>query len=434
MVNFGTSIPNHNEFSLHFLFWNRLIVRYNKSPKKITEDRCPKAELKNPFLRSKIMKEIKKVEFYRHSLREEDIREVVKVLNSLFLTTGPVTAQVEEKLARYLDVKHVLCVTSCTSALFLSLKALGIGPGDEVITTPMTFIATANVILHTGATPVFVDVEPSTGNIDLEKFERAITPKTKAVIPVHLYGQMVDMKALSQICRDRGIHIVEDAAHALESSRKGVKPGQLGDTACFSFYATKNLTSGEGGAIALNDTSLYETLKKMRLHGMSKSAAERYSKKYRHWDMELLGYKANLPDVLSALLLHQIDRLEEQLQRREAICRQYEEAFSQIPGLDFPKVLPDSRSARHLFTIWVPRDRRDQTLSQLQEWGIGVAVNFRAVHLLSYYRKNFGFKPGDFPAAEEIGDRTITLPLYPSLKDEEVQYIIGAVREIAQTW
>ncbi len=380
------------------------------------------------------MDEIKKVEFYRHSLQKEDIDEAVKVLNSLFLTTGPVTQAFEEKLANFLGRERALCVSSCTAGLFLSLKALDIGPGDEVITTPMTFIATANVILHAGAKPVFVDVEPETGNIDLNRVEDAITDKTKAVIPVHLYGQMVDMKGLSALCEPRGIKIIEDAAHSLESERDGIKPGQLGDTASFSFYATKNLTCGEGGAVVTDSIELYEKIKKLRLHGMSKSAAERYTKKYRHWDMELLGYKANLPDILSALLINQIDRLEQQLARREEICRRYEEAFSQIDGIDFPKVLPNSRSARHLFTIWVPRGLRDRTLEQLQERNIGVAVNFRAIHLLKYYRENFGFKEGDFPIAEEIGDRTISLPLYPSLEDREVDYVIEAVREIAAGW
>jgi len=375
-----------------------------------------------------------RVEFYKHAVREEDIEEVVKVLRSTFLTTGPKTKHFEAKLAEYLQQKYVVGVTSCTAGLFLSLKALGIGPGDEVITTPLSFIATSNTILEAGATPIFVDVEPETGNIDLARVEAAITSKTKAVMPVHLYGQMVDMKKLSAICKSRGLHIIEDAAHSLESLREGIRPGQLGTTACFSFYATKNLTCGEGGAISTDDPEVYDRLLQLRLHGMTKSAAERYSKRYEHWDMDMLGYKANLPDILSAVMFHQIDRLGHQLQSREAICKRYEEAFSPLPQLDFPKVQPDSISARHLFTLWVPRGFRDSALAELQAHHIGVAVNFRPIHLMRFYRKTMGFQPGSFPIAEEIGERTLTLPMYPDMPKEKVDRVIEVVTELAQHW
>ncbi|MBI4603392.1 MAG: DegT/DnrJ/EryC1/StrS family aminotransferase [Planctomycetes bacterium] len=380
------------------------------------------------------MQEAPEVPFYRHSLTEEDIAEVATVLRSLFLTTGPVTARLEEKLAAYLGVKHVVAVSSCTSALFLSLKALGIGPGDEVITTPMTFIATSNAVLHAGARPVFVDVEPATGNLDVARVAGAITPRTRAVIPVHLYGQMVDMVPLARLCRERGIAIVEDAAHALEARQGDVRPARLGDAACFSFYATKNLTCGEGGAVATSSDELKESLRRLRMHGMSRGAADRSTGRHQHWDMERLGFKANLSDIQSALLVHQIDRIEEQLARREAIARRYEEAFRGIGGLDFPRVKAGNTSARHLFTIWVPPERRDHTIAELERRQIGVAVNYRAVHLLSYYREAFGHEPGSFPIAEAIGSRTITIPLYPGLTDGEVDRVIAAVREVAGSW
>lgn len=375
-----------------------------------------------------------RVDFYRHSLQQEDIDEVVRVLHTLFLTTGPVTQRFEQKLAAYLGRQHALGVTSCTTALFLCLKALGVGEGDEVISSPMTFIASVNAILYTGAKPVLVDVEPTTGNIDIDRLEAAITPRTKAVLPVHLYGQMVDMKRLAAICKPRGIAIIEDAAHALEAVRDGIRPGELGDAACFSFYATKNLTCGEGGAICVDDPAIDEKLRKLRLHGMSKSAAERYTKKYQHWDMELLGYKANIPDILSALMVNQIDRLDNQLARREQIAQRYEQAFSNIDGLDFPRVLPNSRSARHLFTIWVPEHFRDQAMAELQERKIGVAINFRAIHLLTYYRETFGFKPQTYPIAEKIGNRTISIPFFPSMSDREVERVIEVVEEVAKLW
>jgi UDP-4-amino-4-deoxy-L-arabinose-oxoglutarate aminotransferase len=375
-----------------------------------------------------------KVEFYRHSLAEEDIQAVADVLRTVFLTTGPQTSTFETAFAEYLGVSNVVALSSCTSALFLSLHALGIDPGDEVITTPMTFIATANTILHSGATPVFVDVEPATGNIDARNISAAITPRTRAILPVHLYGAMADMRCIMEIARAHSLEVVEDAAHAVEPVRDGARPGQLGRTACFSFYATKNMTCGEGGAVATNDSDLAERLKRLRSHGMSKSAAERYTGRYQHWDMLELGFKANLPDILSALLIRQIPRLDAQLARREAIARQYESAFLDLDGLDFPRVPQGARSARHLFTVWVPPRHRDDTLAFLQQRGIGVAVNYRAVHLLTYYRERFGYKPGDFPIAEQIGDRTVTLPLYPGMTDAAVQSVIDAVREAAARW
>jgi len=379
-------------------------------------------------------KVMEKVEFYRHALTEEDIAAVGEVLRSVFLTTGPKTGAFERALAEYTGLRHTVGVQSCTTALFLCLNALGIGEGDEVITTPMTFIATANAILHAGATPVLVDVEAETGNLDIARVEAAITPRTKAVIPVHLYGLLVDMVRLGQVCGRRGIPIVEDAAHALEAERDGVRPGMIGRAVCYSFYATKNLTCGEGGAIGTNDDALDDRFRKLRLHGMSKNAADRYTAKYQHWDMEILGYKNNLTDIQSALMLNQIPRLGVQLARREAICRRYENAFRGIPGLSFPTVPAGARSARHLFTIWVPPDRRDETLWQLQEHGIGVAVNYRAIHLLTYYASKLGHRRGSFPNAERIGDSTITLPLYPSLTDEQVDRVIRAVTTVAASW
>ena len=378
---------------------------------------------------------MRRVEFYRHSLTESDIAATADVLRSVFLTTGPRAATFEKAFAEHVGVHNVVSLSSCTSALFLSLTALGVGPGDEVITTPLSFVATANAILHTGATPVFVDVEPETGNLDVSRVAEAITSRTRVIIPVHLYGLMVDMRALSQLCRRRGIIIVEDAAHAAEAERDGIRPGQLGQAACFSFYATKNLTCGEGGAVATQDAAMAESLRRLRSHGLSKEAASRYNTdRYQHWDMLELGYKANLSDINAALLIGQLPRLDAQLARREAIAKAYEDAFAEVPGVDFPRVPAGARSARHLFTIWVPPDARDEALRGLGERGIGVAVNYRAMHLLSYYVARFGFVRGSFPVAELIGDRTITLPLYPSMSDEDVAQVIDAVREVAAGW
>jgi dTDP-4-amino-4,6-dideoxygalactose transaminase len=370
------------------------------------------------------------VPFYRHTLDDGDFEAVRGVLKSVFLTAGPKTAEFERALSGVLGVPHVLGVANCTVALFLALKALDVKPGDEVITTPMTFIATANVILHTGATPVFVDVDPASGNLDVERVAAAITPRTRAVIPVHLYGVMVDMVRLKAICEPRGVHIIEDAAHAVEAERGGVRPGQLSDAACFSFYATKNLTSGEGGAIAVTSEELKTRLSWLRLHGMSKSAADRYTGRYEHWDMVGLGYKANMFDIQAALLLSQLPRLGAQLARREQIAQRYEKGLSGASQIRIPQVPADAVSARHLFTIWVPPAQRDSLLWGLQARGIGVAVNYRAIHLLTYYREQFGFKRGDFPVAEQIGDSTVTLPLYPGLSDDDIDYVIDTVIDL----
>ena len=371
-----------------------------------------------------------KIEFFKHGITQKDIANAVEVMNSLFLTTGETVAEFERRFSQYLGLKYTVGVTSCTAALHLSLLAYGIGPGDEVITTPMTFIATANSIIYAGATPVFIDVEPDTANINVDLIESAITSRTKAILPVHLYGQMCDMKMIRQIADRHHLIVIEDAAHAIEASRGGIRPGELGDAACFSFYTTKNITSGEGGAVITNNEEIAEKLKKLRLHGMSKGAIERYSKRYEHWDMELLGWKYNMDNIHASLLLNQLENIEKYWQRREEICRLYEEAFMYDSQLACLKVLPDSKSARHMFTILVPPEKRDSILWQLQAEGIGVAVNFRAVHLLTYYRETYGYERGSFPIAEKIGDSTITLPLYPKLSNEEVQYVIKVVKDV----
>lgn len=369
----------------------------------------------------------RRVEFYRHNLDDADIARLVDVCRGLFLTTGAEVRTFESAFAAHLGAQHAVGVTSCTAALHLALLAVGVGPGHEVITTPMTFAATANAVLYTGATPVFVDVDAATGLICVEAVRRAITPRTKAIVPVHLYGQMADMRGLRAIADQAGAAVIEDCAHAIESTRDGVRPGQLSDAACFSFYATKNITCGEGGAVVTNHAHLSTRIRVLRQHGMSASADERYSGSYQHWDLEELGWKYNMTNLQAALLIGQLPRVEALLRRREAIAQRYEAGFHGHPGISFPIVLPDSRSARHLFTVWVDPARRDQVLAELQASGIGVAVNYRAVHLLNYYRQRFGFSRRMFPEAERIGDSTITLPLYPKLTDEEVDYVVERV-------
>lgn len=369
-----------------------------------------------------------RVEFFRHSLEKSDIENVRKVLESVFLTTGAVSGEFERKFACFMGAKETVTVNSCTAGLHLSLLALGIGPGHEVITTPMTFIATVTTIMHVGATPVFVDVEGDTGLIDAEKIEAAITSRTKAILPVHLYGTMADMKKIRDIAKRHSLKIIEDSAHCIEGERAGVRPGVLSETACFSFYATKNLTCGEGGAIVTNDTELATRLRLLRLHGMTKDAINRYHGAYQHWDMVDLGWKYNLDDIHAALLVGQLDSLDRLWRRREEISRLYDGAFKTLPEVRIPRVI--DKSGRHLYTIWVDPKKRDKILAKMHEYQIGVAVNYRAVHNLTFFMKTFGFRPDDFPNANRIGESTITLPLYPKLTDSDVKYVIESLKRI----
>lgn len=377
---------------------------------------------------------MKKIEFYRHNIEEQDIQNVVNVLRSTFLSTGPIAKQFEEDFAKYMQAGDAIGLNSCTAGLFLALKAMDIGPGDEVITSPLTFIATANAIMQVGAKPVFVDVEAQTGNIDANLIEQAITPNTKAIMPIHLYGQMCDMKAIRALADKHNLKIIEDCAHCIEGERDGIRPGQLSDAAAYSFYATKNLACGEGGALTVHDPELSDRVRVLRLHGMSKSAVDRYHGIYKHWDMIELGYKMNLSDIQAALLESQLGRLKGYLEQRHQLAKFYEDEFSKIDGIDFPKVLPNSVSARHLFTIWVDPQFRDQMLTDLGEKQVGVAVNFRAIHLLSYYKNLFQFSRNDFPIAEKIGDSTITIPFYPKLTMEEAQEVVNRVKEVVASY
>ncbi|MBF0569741.1 MAG: DegT/DnrJ/EryC1/StrS family aminotransferase [Candidatus Omnitrophica bacterium] len=370
-----------------------------------------------------------KIEFYKHNLGLEEKAKVAECLDGVFLTTGAYVREFEEKFAAYLGVRHAIGLTSCTAGLHLALLALDIGPGDEVITTPMTFIATANAIVYVGAKPVFIDVDSQTGLMDINRIEQAITPKTKAIIPVHLYGQMCDMKAISGIAARHGLKVIEDCAHCVEGARDGIRPGQLSDAACFSFYATKNLTSGEGGAVTVNDNRLDERIRVLRQHGMSKGAADRYGGNYKHWDMIELGWKYNMSNIQAAMLLPQIPKIEKNWVKRDSLYQHYMKALKGITGVDFLRLLPGVKSAHHLLTVLVDAQRRDSILHELGAQGIGCAVNYRAIHLLSFYRERYGFKENDFPNAESIGSRTITLPFWVGLTNEQVAYVACALRK-----
>ncbi len=367
-----------------------------------------------------------KIEFYKHNLGKEEINEAEKVLKSLFLTTGKYVDDFEEALAQYLDTKYCVGLTSCTAALHLSLLAAGVGVGDEVITTPMSFVATSNSILMTGAKPVFVDVEKDTGNIDVNLIEKAITKRTKVILPVHLYGQMVDMKRLLPIANRYNLAIIEDSAHALEAKRDGIKPGQKSFGACFSFYATKSITSAEGGAFTTNNKSSAKLVKKLRSHGITSELAQRIRTGLKTYDVDALGWKYNMDNVQAAILINQVKKIEKHWKRREEIARIYKNSFEKI-GIDMPIEYKNSKHGRHIFPIWVAKGKRDKILEYINKAGVGAVINYPAIHLFSYYRKRFGFTEGMFPNAEEIASREISLPLYSKLSEAEIEYVIKVV-------
>lgn len=372
-----------------------------------------------------------KIEFYRHNIGPRERKNIHQVLNSIFITTADETRKFELAFSQYLRVRHTLAVSSCTAALHLCLLALGIEEGDEVITTPLTFVATANSIIHAGARPVLVDVEPGTGLIDPVQIEKNITRRTKAIMPVHLFGVMCDMKSIRRIADKHRLKIIEDSAHCIEGRRDGIRPGQLSDAACFSFYATKNITCGEGGAVSTNNPRLAEKLNILRLHGIDKDAYSRYTKGYKHWDMKILGWKYNISDILSCLLLPQLERIEELWKRRSSLYDYYIRSLQGIAGIDFLEIPPRTRSAYHLFTILI--NNRDRAIQYLQNRGVSVAINYVPIHLLTYYRKNFGYTKGSFPNAERIGSKVLSIPFYPKINNQERKFVVESIKKFLTT-
>lgn len=365
------------------------------------------------------------IPFYLHDLGESELASVAAVLRQPVLTSGATVAEFERRFADWLERRHAVAVNSCTGALHMALLGLGIGPGDEVITTPLTFVATAAAICEAGARPVFVDVEPDTGNLDVARVESAITARTRAILPVHLYGLMCDMRSLRVIADRHRLKLIEDAAHCVEGMRDGVRPGQLSDAACFSFYATKNLTCGEGGALVTDDDALAERLRLLRLHGITKSGYDRSREGYSHWDMVMLGWKYNMSNIEAALLLPQLERIDDNLCRRHALAARYEAALD-AAGIAYFAGRPRSIHARHVFPVRVPD--RDRVIAQLAQHGIGSVVNYQAIHLTTYFTATLCYRRGDFPIAEQLGDETLSLPFYPKLPEQHVDEVVACVR------
>lgn len=375
-----------------------------------------------------------KVDFYRHDLQPSDAERIAQVLATPFLTTGQVSRGVESQLREYFGVPHACLVNSWTNGALAVLLAMDLQPGDEVIVPAMTFIASANVVELAGAKVVFADVEPDALLLTPESVAKHVTERTRAVMPVHIYGQLCDVEGIRRAVdrhpkRSGQVRIIEDAAHCFEGEYRGNKPGRFGDVAIFSFYATKNVTCGEGGAIIARDDDLFQRILEARLHGMSAIAVDRYaSNKYNHWDMNRLGTKANLPDILAALLPPQIETIDQRLPRRQEVAERYREAFGNGP-LRLVRNVPDTKCAEHIFTIGIPNGKRDEAIATLNAAGIHVAVNFRSVPGTRYYSQKYPRALDECPNAGLWGSQTLTLPMYPSLTREEQEYVIKVVRE-----
>jgi len=367
------------------------------------------------------------------ALGEEEIAEVVATLRSGWIGTGPRVQRFERAFAEYLDSPHAVAVSSCTAALHLALLALGVGPGDEVIVPAMTFAATANVVVHVGARPVFADVDRTTLCLDPEDATRRVTPRTRAIIPVHFAGRPCDMDSILALSREHGLAVVEDCAHAIEALYDGRHVGLLGDIGAFSFYVTKNVVTAEGGMVTTRDSGVAQRLKTLALHGLDADAWMRFSDSgFRHYEVVAPGFKYNMTDIQAALGVHQLARVELNLVRRQEIWARYDAAFADLPVFLPAPEAAGTRHARHLYTLLLDIDRlrvdRDAVQAALHELKIGTGIHYRALHLHRYYRETYGYARGDFPHSEWISDRTLSLPLSPKLGDDDVADVIHAVR------
>jgi len=370
------------------------------------------------------------IKFYKHNINNQDIELVNKVIESDFLSTGREVEEFEKDFADYFKVKYCLGTTNCSSALLISLKALGVGEGAEVITTPLAYPATANAIELAGAKVRFVDVNRETGLLNEDLIEENINENTRAIIPIHLYGRMLDMRRVYGLVQKYNLKIIEDAAQAIEGERDNYQPGKFSDITVFSFYTLKAITSGEGGSLISNNKELYDKLKLLRYHGLKKIPYQRIDKSnYIPYEMTHLGYKFNMNNIQAALLINQLKRINVLWSSRKKIVEKYNDAFNKIKQIKLLNEIPNCKSAYHLYTIQVDKEVRDDLLKYLKEKGVEVTINYYPIHLLAYYQNRYGYKLGDFPNAENIGSGTITLPLYPKLKDQEVKYIIGIVRD-----
>lgn len=375
------------------------------------------------------------IPFFKPAIGDPEVESVVETLRSGWLTTGPKVKRFEEAFAEHVEAEHAVAVSSCTAALHLSLEAIGVGPGDEVLLPTLTFASTGEVVMHLGARPVLVDCSPDTLCIDAEAVEPLITPRTKAIIPVHYGGHPCDLEPLLEIARRHGLHVIEDAAHAIPARYAGRRIGSIADLTCFSFYANKTITTGEGGMVTTNDPQLADRVRLMSLHGISKDAWKRFSAE-GSWYYEILapGYKSNMTDIAAALGLNQLDRCEEFWRRRTAIAEEYDRAFADVAEITVPACRPDVQHAWHLYVIRLELERlsigRADFIRALGDAGIGTSVHYLPLHMHPLYRERLGYHPDDLPVAADAYERMISLPIYPRMSDDEVAYVAETVRRL----
>lgn len=365
----------------------------------------------------------------------EEKQEVMDTLNGVWLSRGPKVSQFEENFKSYTRANHAIAVCSCTAALHVSLVAAGVKEGDEVITSPITFPATTNAVLYERATPVLVDVDPRTFNIDPDLIEKRITPRSKAIIPVHIAGQPCDMNRIMEIANRHHLVVIEDAAHAVGARYGEQHVGTIGDAGCFSFYASKNLVTGDGGMITAADDKFAEFARVISLHGMSTSAWKRYSKDGTpNWELVYPGFKYNMTDIEASLGIHQLRKVEQITSLREKWSNVYDKLLADIPEITLPHRAPGRRHACHLYIVTLNLDRltvsRDQFMQRLKAENIGCGIHFVSVHLQPYYQERFGYKRGDYPNAAWLSDRILSLPLFPQMTETDVHDVAVAVRKV----
>ena len=371
--------------------------------------------------------------FGKPDIQDQEIDEVIACLKTGWIGTGPRVDSFESQFRRYKQTGNAVAMNSCTAGLHLSLLALGIGPGDEVITSPLTFCATVNSIIHVGATPVLADVCPLSMNIDPLEIESKITKKTKCVLPVHFAGRPCSMDSILEIVSENQLFLVEDCAHAIETEYHGKPVGTFGEFGCFSFYATKNVVTGEGGMVISDDDEKANRIKRLALHGLSKNAWKRFGDEgYQNYFVEELGFKYNMMDLQAALGIHQLKRVEKNWKRREQLWHHYNDMLASLPII-LP-VLPenDTRHAYHLYTILIDEKNtglsRDNVVTKMHQEGVGIGIHYLSIPEHPYYQRTFGWKPDDFPNAMSIGRQTMSLPLSPRLSDLDVDYVIEAIQ------
>ena len=374
--------------------------------------------------------------FCKPTISQAAIDEVVECLKSGWITTGPRVQKFADMLKDYLGTPYALPLSSGTAGLHLALLGLHLQPEDEVILPAMTFVASANTIVMAGGKPVFVDVDINTYNMNIEAIEAAITPKTRAIMPVHYAGLPVDLDPLYELAKQHNLRIIEDAAHAIGTEYKGRRIGSFGDTQVFSFHPNKNITSGEGGCVTTSDADLAKEISVRRFHGIDREAWNRFSKSgNQHYDVINFGFKYNMLDMQAALAIHQLPELDHFIEKRTQLANRYLEAFSDWPEWQLPSAPNyDFRHAWHLFVPLInpkaAKMTRDDFMEAMKTYNIGTGFHYDAVHLFTFYREKYGYKPGDFPNAESIAERIVSLPLFPNMTEEEQDQVIEAIEKV----